>query len=120
MERLTIRVPEELLEEIERIQDADDVSQSEAARQLLRRGSAYDEVKTERDRLERQYRQLIEQREEHTELVEYVEEERDLKRQRERQRDRRRTAPVWRRAKWWFLGEPDSDLEGDAGELEEV
>lgn len=103
MERLTIRVPEEIMEELERIQSADNVSQSEAARRLLRRGSEYEEVRAERDRLERQYRQLIEQREEHTELVEYVEEERELK----RQRDRRRTAPVWRRAKWWLLGEPD-------------
>lgn len=105
MERLTIRVPEEIMEELERIQDADNVSQSEAARQLLRRGSEYERIRNERDRFERQYRQLVDQREEHTELVEYVEEEREL----ERQRGRRRSAPVWTRAKWWILGEPSAD-----------
>lgn len=54
MERLTIRVPEEILAEIEHIASADDVSQSEAARQLLRRGSEYDRVRDERDRLREQ------------------------------------------------------------------
>lgn len=39
MERLTVRVPRpELLEEIEARADQEDISQSEAARQLLRQG----------------------------------------------------------------------------------
>ena len=39
MERLTVRVPRpELLEEIEAGADQEDISQSEAARQLLRQG----------------------------------------------------------------------------------
>lgn len=103
MERLTIRVPEEILDEIERIETADDVSTSEAARRLLRRGTEYERIREERDRFERQYQQLVAQREEHDELVRYVEQERDL----QQQRERRRSAPVWERAKWWVLGTPD-------------
>jgi metal-responsive CopG/Arc/MetJ family transcriptional regulator len=90
MERLTIRVPEDLTDEIDRRADADDVSTSEAARQLLRRGTEYDRIQEERDRYERQYQQLVEQRQEHTELVEYVETEREI----QQQRERRRSAPA--------------------------
>lgn len=107
MKKLTVRIPEELLEDVERIQADDDVSQSEAVRRLLRRGSEYESIRQERDRFERQYQQLVQQREQHTELVEYVEQERSL----QEQRERRQSAPVWRRAKWWVLGAPGDDHE---------
>jgi Arc/MetJ-type ribon-helix-helix transcriptional regulator len=102
MEKITVRVTDEQAEEIDRRADADDVSKSEAVRDLLRRGTEYDSIREERDRLQRQYRQLVDQREEHTELVEYVERERDL----QQRREERRTAPLWRRAKWYVLGAP--------------
>jgi metal-responsive CopG/Arc/MetJ family transcriptional regulator len=110
MDKLTVRIPEGLTDEIERIQSADDVSQSEAVRRLLRRGSEYDRIREERDRYERQYQQLVDHREEHTELVEYVEQERSL----QERRERRQSAPVWKRAKWWLLGTPDGGDDAQA------
>lgn len=100
MDRLTIRVPEDLREEIERIEDADDVSQSEAARRLLRRGTAYDGLKAERDRLQRKLEATNARNDDVDEIVEYVQEERELQRRREERRD----APLWTRAKWYVLG----------------
>lgn len=105
MENLPAKVPEDLLEEIE--EHADDEhggNRSEAVRELLRRGLEYDELERDRDRLERQYRQLIERQEEHQELVEYVETERTIE-------ERRRRAGVVTRAKWWLRGMPDDELE---------
>jgi metal-responsive CopG/Arc/MetJ family transcriptional regulator len=103
MESLTAKVPEDLLEEIEDYADDEhDGNRSEAVRDLLGRGLDADELEAERDRLERQYRQLIEQREEHEALVEYVEEERTLE-------ERRRRAGLAKRAKWWLVGMPDED-----------
>ncbi|MCL7417444.1 MAG: ribbon-helix-helix protein, CopG family [Halalkalicoccus sp.] len=100
MERLTVRVPEDLLEEVERVAAADDVSQSEAARQLLRRGTAYDDLKQENERLRDQLAATNRRVDQHTELVEYVREEREV----DRRRQERMDAPAWRRAKWWLLG----------------
>lgn len=106
MERLTIRIPEEIAEEIEERVAADDVSQSEAARRLLRRGSEYDRIRRERDRLRDQLAARNAREEDVGELVEYVEQERRLNQRREQ----RRQAPVWRRAAWWVFGEPDPEL----------
>lgn len=59
-----------------------------------------DELEQEIDRLNRERRQLLEQREENQELVKFAEEQRSLvSEQRARQ-----NAPVWRRAKWWVFG----------------
>ena len=106
MERLTIRVPEDLLEEIERITDADGVSQSEAARQLLRRGSEYERIHNERDRLERQLSAVNARQGDVDELVEYVESQRDLERRRAYREERRSQAGVLTRTKWWLTGMP--------------
>lgn len=105
MENLPAKVPEELLDEIEEYAaDRHDGNRSEAVRELLRRGLEYDEIETDRDRLERQYRQLIERQEEHQELVEYVETERTIE-------EKRRRAGVVTRAKWWLRGMPADELE---------
>lgn len=105
MERLTIRLPEDLAEHIEDMADENGVSQSEAARRLIRRGTEYDDLRDERDRLRRQLSATNRRVDEHTELVEFVDEQREL----DRRKHRRRTAPVWTRAKWWLLGEPDEE-----------
>lgn len=68
-----------------------------------------EDLEQENQRLRNEKRTLINDREEHTELVEYVEEQREDE-QRERER---RHAPAWRRAKWWLLGEPRDDREGE-------
>lgn len=105
MENLPAKVPEELLERIEEYaDDHHDGNRSEAVRELLRRGLEYDEIERDRDRLERQYRQLIERQEERQELVRYVEQERTLE-------EKRRRAGVVTRAKWWLRGMPDDELE---------
>ena len=59
-----------------------------------------EELETEIARLNRERRQLLEQREENQELVRFAEEQRSLVSE---QRDRQ-NAPVWRRAKWWVFG----------------
>ena len=102
MERLTIRVPEEMLEEIERIQGADDVSRSEAARQLLRRGSECDDLENERDCLQRQLAITNKRQDDVTELVEYVEKERSLSKQKAQ-------AGALTRVKWLVWGMPADD-----------
>jgi Arc/MetJ-type ribon-helix-helix transcriptional regulator len=59
-----------------------------------------EELEQEIDRLNRERRQLLEQREENQELVKFAEEQRSFVSE---QRDRQ-NAPVWRRAKWWVFG----------------
>ena len=73
MKRLTIRVPEDLAETIDERATAADVSDSEAARQLLRRGTEYDDLQTENERLRNEKRGIIEQRTENKDLRRYVE-----------------------------------------------
>jgi metal-responsive CopG/Arc/MetJ family transcriptional regulator len=105
MENLPAKVPADLLDEIEAHADEHhDGNRSEAVRELLRQGLQYDELRDERDRLERQYRQLIDRQDEHAELVEYVERERSLE-------ERRRRAGLGKRAKWWLLGMPDDEID---------
>jgi Arc/MetJ-type ribon-helix-helix transcriptional regulator len=65
------------------------------------------DLERENDRLHRERRQLLDQRDEHTELVRHVEDERE---EREQRRERR-NAPVWRRAKWWVFGHSDDETE---------
>lgn len=65
------------------------------------------DLKRENERLHRERRQLLEQREEHQELVRHVEDERE---ERDHRRERR-NAPVWQRAKWWVFGRSESDTE---------
>lgn len=103
MQQVSARVPEGVEDDIETFSDENDMSKSEAIRTLLERGLEYERIQTENERLQQSLQQLVQQREEHTELVEYVEEERSLQRRREERRD----APAWRRAKWWLLGRSD-------------
>lgn len=93
MEKRTIRIPDDVATEIDRRADDDDVSESAAARQLLRRGIEADELEQEVKRLNRERRQLLEQREENQELRRYVGDELEY-----------RDAPLWIRAKWFVFG----------------
>ena len=104
MERLTVRVPEDLLKEIEDRADAEDISQSEAARQLLRQGIEAEALQQEAERLRREKRLILEQREEHTELVRAVQNEQTLA-------ERKASAGALTRAKWWLTGMPDDEKE---------
>lgn len=80
---------------------------AEVLREYVQKGTEYDVLKRENERLRNGKRALIDAREERQELVEYVEDERE----RQRRREDRRNAPVWRRAKWWVFGR-----DGDDGE----
>lgn len=93
MKRLTIRVPDDLKEEIEERAKAEDMSQSEAARTLLERGMEAERIEQEAERLRNEKRMLLEQREENTELRRYVEDELSY-----------REAGLGTRVKWWLFG----------------
>jgi Arc/MetJ-type ribon-helix-helix transcriptional regulator len=94
------RVSPDTAAEIERLQNDGERSQSEAVRELLRRGIEADRLRRERDSLQNQLNTLAGREREHGELVEYVQEERSIQERQEERRD----APAWRRAKWWLLG----------------
>ena len=109
MRPVTTRIPDDTYGTLEEIADERDESVSAVVRDLVEQGLDYDDLERENQRLQNRVRKLIDTREEHDELVEYVEEER-LDRQRERgRREQRRSAPAWRRAKWWLLGTPDDE-----------
>jgi chromosome segregation ATPase len=113
MPQYSVRVSEELGERIEAYADEYDGSQSDALRDLLRRGTEYDSIRQERDRLRNAQTQLIEQREENQELVEYVQRERALQerreeraRRREKRKQRRQAATILQRVWWAIAGDP--------------
>jgi len=104
MQRVTVKLEEETIEVLDELAEQQDVSRSEVIRKTLADGLKMDDLRAEYeseiaelerdvDRLRNEKQTLIEQRETTTELVEYVEEERSY-----------RSAPIWRRAKWWVLG----------------
>ena len=102
MTRLTVSVSDEEAEIIEELSGDDGPyeSKSEAMRACIHSYEKVKELQRENERLRREKRAIIEQRDEHTELVEYVEGERELQRM-ERER---RNAPIWRRIRWLVLG----------------
>jgi hypothetical protein len=59
-------------------------------------------LETDLERARREKRQILDQREEHTELVRAVGEERSLA-------ERQAAAGVATRAKWWLFGMGDND-----------
>lgn len=114
MKPITIRISANRLEEIEKEAEEREMSKSEIIRERLDElddaeqlrselEANLDELKTENERLRREKRQILEQREENTELVLFAETERE---RRERERERRQHN-VFRRAWWWVAGEPD-------------
>jgi uncharacterized Zn finger protein (UPF0148 family) len=105
MEHVATRVPEDIHAEIREIQDVNDCSQSEAVRELLRRGSEYDRLRRERDSLQNQLNTLAGKERAVEELVRTREREESI----EARREERRNAPAWRRAKWWLLGRAEAE-----------
>ena len=102
MPRLTVTVDEDhaaLIDELSN-EDGQYASKSEAVRECIQAYERVDELEVENDRLRREKRAVIEQRDEHRELVEYVEGEKELQKM-ERER---RNAPIWRRVRWLVFG----------------
>lgn len=104
MPRITVSVSDEQAERIEELagEDAPYSSKSEVMRYFIQRSREADELERENERLHRERRQLLDQREERNELVRYAEGQREQE-QRARQR---REQPIWTRMRWWVLGEP--------------
>jgi Arc/MetJ-type ribon-helix-helix transcriptional regulator len=105
MPRLTITVTDEqatLLEELSG-DGGQYESKSAAVRDFIQSGERVAELEREVERLNRERRQLLEQREEHSELARYAEDQREQ----EQNARERRTKPAWTRAWWWLTGEPE-------------
>ena len=104
MPRITVSVSDEQAERIEDLagEDGPCSSKSEVMRYFIQRSQEADDLERENDRLHRERRQLLDQREERNELVQYAEGQRN---QDQRAR-KRRTKPVWTRTWWWITGEP--------------
>jgi len=102
MNQIGARVPEDTDAGVEGYADDNDLSKSEAIRELLARGLEYGDLQSENERLHRERRQILEQRDEHTDLVRAVEDRRTLERE-------RAEAGLWTRFRWWVRGKPPSD-----------
>lgn len=109
MPRLTITVTDEQSELLAELSGDDGPyeSKSEAVRAFISDGESTEELRQEVERLNRERRQLLEQRDENAELVEFASETKSVLERREHRSEIIRTAPVWRRALWWVFGEPE-------------
>jgi metal-responsive CopG/Arc/MetJ family transcriptional regulator len=107
MGRFSASIDDDVQEDLEEYaEEHHDGNRSAAVETLVERGLEYDDVVQERDRLDRQLKQLIEQRETSDEIVEYVEVEKTLQ-------ERRARAGLVTRARWWLVG---MDVDGDQDE----
>ena len=106
MPRITVSVSDEQAERIEELagEDGPYSSKSEVMRHFIQRSQEADDLERENERLHRERRQLLDQREERNELVRYAEDQREQ----EQRVQNRREKPVWTRVRWWVLGEPSS------------
>lgn len=102
MGKISLRVSDSLLDELDAESDEIGVSRSEYIRNTLASRNDSEELRRENERLRNEKRTLIQQREEHTALVEYVEDERQIQERREQRQQRN----VLRRAWWWLAGTP--------------
>lgn len=77
-------------------------SKSEVLRECISAYNRVQELETENERLHRERRQLLEQREDHNDLVRWGETERE----REQRRREKEEQPIWTRAAWYVFGRP--------------
>jgi len=102
--RTTVSLDDELAAHVDAVRAQADDSDAEAIRECVRRSQRLEdcrdrlaEVEQELERAKRERRQLLEQREEHSELVRAVQEERTLE-------QRRAEAGLATRVKWAIFG----------------
>ena len=107
MEQITVRIPEEMLEELEAEADEHGVSRSEYIRSLIasrhedaEREAEIERLRAEVERLQNEKRLILEERDEKQELAAYVEEERSVEQQ-------WRQAGLGTRLKWRVFGMPE-------------
>jgi len=107
--RVTVRLDDSLAEHVEAVRpDADD-SDAEAVRECIRRSRRLDDAEERVDELEsgvervkREKRLILEEREEKRELARYAEDKRTAE-------QRRREAGLATRARWFLFGEDRDD-----------
>lgn len=115
MDQITVRLPTAVIEELDREADERDEydSRADVIRARCAAGSEGDQeadklrdeverLRTEVERLRRERRQLLDVREENTELVAFANEHRSLV---EYERERRKRG-VFTRFRYWLTGEP--------------
>lgn len=114
MQSLSLRVPEELKEELEAEAEDRDLDRSEYIRRVLQARHDADELRDEleaaearADDLRRQLAARQDRERDVEQLAAYVEREKELQQRRQQRQD----APVWRRAKWWLFGRSDDGEE---------
>lgn len=94
MDRITISVPDHMVDRLDELAEEDhDGNRSAAVVELMKKGDQYDDLVKERDLLREKLAAVNTQMADTAELVEYVEEERSW-----------RSAPIWKRARWWVTG----------------
>lgn len=105
--RTTVTLPDVLAEHVDDQRPSADDSDAEAVRECIRRSQQLDEcrqrvkeLESELERLEREKRLILEEREEHSQLVRAVEREQEIA-------EKRARAGVLQRAKWWLTGMDD-------------
>jgi Arc/MetJ-type ribon-helix-helix transcriptional regulator len=109
MQQITVKLPDDTAELLEDVTEKEfGGNRSQAVRELLRRGSEYDDLAAENDRLRRQLQATNSRQEDVGELVEYVEEERAV----QQRREERRQANIVRRAWWYLAGTPEDETTG--------
>ena len=114
MRSISLRLPEDLVDELDEEADDRGVARSEYVREVLRKRHDAHELREELEQAEARVEDLRRQlsavnaREENVgELVEYVESEKRLTERRERREAMRATAGVATRFRWWLTGGPD-------------
>ena len=107
MPHLSLRVSDDLLDELDAEAEGEGVSRSDYIRNTLEKRDRVEELERENERLRRQLRATNSRERDVDEIVTYVEEERRLQQRREARRD----APVWTRAKWWLFGRSTDDAD---------
>lgn len=97
---------DELQRECEKLQDEYTELQTECDRLRDEYEEQIDELEREIERVHREKRLILEQREEHTELVRAVKEEQSLAK-------RKAEAGLWTKTKWALFGMADEEESGD-------
>lgn len=105
-EKISVTLDPNQVREISDLVGNEYASRSEAVRNLIDKGLRYDDLETERDRLQRQLTATNVRQDDVTELVEYIEEEREMGRYRERRQRKIDQANILTRTKWKLTGVP--------------
>jgi hypothetical protein len=100
MDQITIRLEEDVLEEVEAEAEEEDETRSEYLRNVIASRNEHDDLQTEVERLRREKRQILEQREQNQQLAKYVEREKSIQERRQEWME----ADLATRMRWRLFG----------------